>query len=87
MTFAIGGVIVVLLAISPFLIQADRFRPFIEGRASAALGRRVDLGNLKLSLSKASLTTETLVIADDPEFSNSPFLKAASVWSVSSCCR
>ena len=79
MTSAIVGVIVVLLAISPFLIQANRFRPFIEGRASAALGRRVDLGNLKLSLARASLTTETLVIADDPEFSNSPFLKAASV--------
>lgn len=79
MTSAIVGVIVVLLAITPFLIHANQFRPFIEGRASAALGRRVDLGNLRLSLSSASLTTETLVIADDPEFSNAPFLKAASV--------
>jgi len=79
MTAAIVGVIVVLLAITPFLIRANQFRPFIEGRASAALGRRVDLGNLKLSLSRASLTTETLVIADDPDFSNAPFLKAKSV--------
>jgi len=79
MTSAIVGAIVALLAITPFLIQVNRFRPYIEGKASAALGRRVDLGNLRLSLSKASLTTETLVIADDPEFSNAPFLEAKSV--------
>ncbi len=79
MTVAIIGVIVVLLAITPFLIHVNHFRPFIEGRASAALGRQVDLGDLKLSLSSASLTTETLVIADDPEFSSTPFLTAKSV--------
>ena len=79
MTSAIVGVIVVLLAITAFLIRVDQFRPFIEGRASTALGRKVDLGNLRLSLSSGTLTTETLVIADDPEFSNSPFLKAKSV--------
>lgn len=79
MTSAIVGVIVVLLAITPFLIHANQFRPFIEEKASAALGRQVDLGDLRLSLSSASLTTETLVIADDPEFSSSPFLEAKSV--------
>ena len=79
MTFAISGVIVVLLAITPFLIHVNQFRPLIERRASAALGRQVDLGKLKLSLSRASLTTETLVIADDPEFSSTPFLQAKSV--------
>jgi AsmA protein len=79
MTSAIVGVIVALLAMTPFLIQVNQFRPFIEGKASAALGRRVDLGNLRLSLSRASITTETLVIADDPEFSRAPFLQAKSV--------
>jgi AsmA protein len=79
MTSAIVGVIVVLLAITAFLIRVNQFRPFIEGRASTALGRQVDLGNLRFSLSSRSLTTETLVIADDPDFSNSPFLKAKSV--------
>src|SRR5688572_19063446 len=73
------GVIAVLLAITPFLIQVNRFRPFIEKRASAALGRQVSLGNLRLSLSRASLTTESLVVADDPEFSSTPFLEAKSV--------
>ncbi len=79
MTSAIIGVIAVLLAITAFLIRVNQFRPFIEERASTALGRKVDLGNLRLSLSSGTLTTETLVIADDPEFSNSPFLKAKSV--------
>lgn len=79
MTFAIIGAIVLLVAITPFAIDVNRFRPFIEGKASAALGRQVDLGNLKLSLSSASLTTETLVIADDPAFSGTPFLEAKSV--------
>jgi AsmA protein len=79
MTSAIVGVIAVLLAITVFLSRVNQFRPFVEGRASTALGRKVDLGNLRLSLSSGTLTTETLVIADDPEFSNSPFLKAKSV--------
>jgi AsmA protein len=79
MTSAIVGVIVVILAITAFLIRVNQFRPFLEGQASAALGRKVDLGNLRLSLSSGTLTTETLVIADDPEFSNSPFLKAKSI--------
>jgi AsmA protein len=76
---AIVGILVVLLAITPFLIHVNQFRPFIEGRASAALSRKVDLGNLRLSLSSGSLTAETLAIADDPKFSNSPFLSAKSV--------
>src|SRR5688572_25523278 len=78
-TVGIVGAIVVLLAITPFLIPVNQFRPFIEERAAAALGRKVDLGNLKLSLTSASLTTERLVIADDPEFSSAPFLEAKSV--------
>jgi len=77
--FAIVGALVVLVAFTPFLIHVNQFRPFIEGTASTALGRKVDLGNLRLSLSSASLTTETLVIADDPKFSNSPFLEAKAV--------
>ena len=77
--FAVIGIVVVLLAIAPLLFRANHFRSSIEGRASAALGRKVDLGNLKLSLWSGLLTAESLAIADDPEFSNSPFLRAKSV--------
>jgi len=76
---AIVGALVVLVALAPFLTHADQFRPLIEGRASTALGRKVDIGNLTLSLSSRSLTAETLTVADDPKFSSAPFLTAKSV--------
>ena len=76
---AILGVLVLLLAVTPFLVHVNQFRPFIEEKTSTALGRKVTLGNLKLSLSRRSLTAETLAIADDPNFSNAPFLSAKTV--------
>src|SRR5438105_5880847 len=41
-------------------------------KASAALGRKVQLGNLSLSLLSGSLSAENLSIGDDPKFSSSP---------------
>ena len=73
------GVLVVLVAIAPFVISVDRFRPTIEEKASAALGRSVHLGRLSLSLFSGSLAAEDLVIGDDPAFSASPFLTAKSL--------
>ncbi len=73
------GVLVVLLAIAPFVISVDRFRPTIEEKASAALGRSVHLGRLSLSLFSGSLSAEDLAIGDDPAFSESPFLTAKSL--------
>jgi len=78
-SLAIGGAIVVLLVIMPFLISVDQFRPTIEAKASAALGRKVDIGKLTLSVLSSSLSTETLAVADDPAFSKSSFLTAKSV--------
>jgi AsmA protein len=73
------GVLVVLLAIAPFVISVDRFRPIIEEKASAVLGRSVHLGRLSLSLLSGSLSAEDLAIGDDPAFSESPFLTAKSL--------
>jgi AsmA protein len=73
------GVLVVLLLIAPFLIPVNQFRPTIEEKASAALGRKVQLGNLSLSLISGSLSAEELSIGDDPKFSASPFLTAKSL--------
>jgi AsmA protein len=75
----IVGVLVVLLLIAPFLIPVNQFRPTIEDKASAALGRKVQLGNLSLSLLSGSLSAEDLSIGDDPKFSSLPFLKAKSL--------
>jgi AsmA protein len=75
----IVAVLVVLVLVAPFLIPVNEFRPTIEQKASAALGRKVDVGNLSLSLFSGSLAADNLSIADDPKFSNSPFLTAKSV--------
>jgi len=73
------AVLIVLLVVAPFLIPVDKFRPTIEEKASQALGRNVQLGNLSLSLFSGSLSAESLSIGDDPKFSKSPFLTAKSL--------
>jgi AsmA protein len=75
----IAGVLVVLVLMAPFLIPVNQFRPTIEEKASAALGRKVQLGNLSLSLISGSLSAEDLSIGDDPKFSSLPFLTAKSL--------
>src|SRR6266581_1792485 len=56
------GVLFVLVLVVPFLIPVNQFRPTIEEKASAALGRKVELGNLSLSLLSGSLAAENLSI-------------------------
>jgi AsmA protein len=71
--------LIVLLVVAPFLIPVDKFRPTIEEKASQALGRKVELGNLSLSLFSGSLSAESISIGDDPKFATSPFLTAKSL--------
>jgi AsmA protein len=73
------GVLIVLVLIVPFLIPVNQFRPTIEEKASLALGRKVQVGDLSLSLIGGSLSAENLSIGDDPKFSSSPFLTAKSL--------
>ena len=73
------GVLIVLLFVLPFFIPVNQFKSTIEEKASAALGRKVQLGNLSLSLIHGALTAEDLSIGDDPKFSPSPFLTAKSL--------
>ena len=75
----IVAVLVVLVLVAPFLIPVNQFRPTIEEKASAALGRKVDVGDLSLSLFSGSLAADNLSIADDPKFSKAPFLTAKSI--------
>jgi AsmA protein len=72
-------VIIVLLFILPFLIPVNKFRPTLEAKASAALGRQVTVGNLSLSILGGSLGIDDLSIADDPKFNPGPFLTAKNV--------
>jgi AsmA protein len=75
----IGIVVVVLLIIIvtlPFFINVNRFKPTLETDISNALGRKVEIGNIGLSILAGSVDVDNVVIADDPSFSNSPFLQA-----------
>lgn len=77
------GVILALLVLAavslPFLVSADRFKPTLESKLSAALGRRVTIGSLRLSLLSGGVAADSLAIADDPAFSRAPFLQAKSL--------
>jgi AsmA protein len=72
-------VLILLLIIAPFLIPVDKFRPTIEQKATEALGRKVQLGKLSLSLISGSLGVDNLSVADDPKFNSRAFLTAKSV--------
>jgi hypothetical protein len=75
----IVGVILLVLIITPFFINADQFRPQIESILSQKLGRNVQLGHISVSLFSGSLSADQISIADDPAFSTQPFLTAKSL--------
>ena len=76
----IAGIIVLVLLVIvialPFVINVNRFKPTLESKLSDALGRKVEIGNIGLSILSGSVDVDNLVVADDPAFSRSPFLQA-----------
>jgi len=74
----VGLLILILIAI-PFFIDANAFRPTLESELTNALGRQVKVGNLSLRLFSGSVTADNISIADDPQFSKSPFVQAKSL--------
>ncbi len=74
-----GGIILILLIAIPFLLNADNYRPHIQTVLSDATGRQVTLGHLSFSLFTGSLVADQLSIADDPAFSQQPFVQAKQV--------
>ena len=75
----IVAIIIVLILVLPFVINVNDFRPRIESELTNALGRKVTVGNLSLSLWSGSLAADNITIADDPAISNAPFVKAESL--------
>ncbi|MGA8199367.1 MAG: AsmA family protein, partial [Candidatus Sulfotelmatobacter sp.] len=73
------GVLILIAIIIPFFINANSFRPKLESDLSTALGRQVKVGNLSLSLFSGSVKADDISIADDPAFSQTPFVQAKSV--------
>jgi AsmA protein len=74
----VAALIVIVIAI-PLFINVNSFRPKIESEASTALGRKVSVGNLSLSILSGSVGAENIAIADDPAFSKSAFVTAKSL--------
>ena len=72
-------VLVVVLIALPFIVDVNMFRPQIEAQLTAALGREVKIGNLKLSILSGSVSADDLSIADDPVFSKAPFIRAKAL--------
>jgi AsmA protein len=82
-TLKIVGIIVVVLILIvialPFLINVNKFKPELESQMTTALGRKVELGNIALSILSGGVKVDDVSIADDPAFSKSPFLQAKQV--------
>lgn len=76
---AVVVVIVIGIIALPFFIDVNQFKPELESKLTSALGRDVKTGNLSLSLFSGSVGVDDIVIADDPNFSSSPFLQAKSL--------
>lgn len=70
------AVLIVIIVVLPFVIDANTFRPKLESELTDALGRQVKVGNLSLSLLSGGVTADNISIADDPHFSKSPFVQA-----------
>jgi AsmA protein len=75
---AVAAILLILIVV-PFLIPINKFKPTIESKASDALGRKVQLGNLSLSLLTGSVGIDDVSVSDDPKFNTGPFLTAKTV--------
>src|ERR1700757_3748020 len=74
----VGVVVIAAIGVGLFL-DGNQFRPALAARMSDALGRRVEIGNLKGSLFSGGAAAEDVVIMDDAAFSKEPFVSAKSV--------
>jgi AsmA protein len=78
----LGIVVVVLVLIVialPFIVNVNKFKPTLETDMTTALGRKVEIGNIELSILSGGVKVDDVSIGDDPAFSQSPFLQAKQV--------
>jgi AsmA protein len=73
------ALLVIAVIALPFLIDANQFKPQLQSKISNALGRDVQVGNLKLSLLSGAVAVDNIAISDNPSFSNTPFITAKSL--------
>lgn len=73
------GLLIVIAVVLSFAIDANTFKPKLEAELTDALGRPVTVGNLSLSLFSGGVSADNIAIADDPQFSKTPFVQAKSL--------
>jgi AsmA protein len=77
----IGVVMVLLVAAAgaaALLFDADQFRPRVEAELTKTLNRQTRIGKLGLRLLRGRVDADSLSIAEDPAFGNTPFIQAKS---------
>jgi AsmA protein len=75
----VGAVVLIFLAVLaaiPLFVNANQFRPLLESRLSAMLGREVRIGSLSLSMFSGKVSANEVTIAEDPAFGPGPFARA-----------
>ena len=72
----IVAVLIIIIIALPFVIDVNRFKPTLETDLTNALGRKVAVGNIGLSILSGGVTVDNVVIADDPSFSQTAFMQA-----------
>src|SRR5215470_2821560 len=79
----IGVGVIVLLLISvvgaAMFVNMNQFRPTLEQTFEGAVGRKVTLGTISLSVLGGTVSVNDVSIADDPKFGASPFVTAKAV--------
>ena len=76
---AVVGVGIVAVAAVPLFVNVNTFRPLLEQQLTTALGRKVTMGRLSLSILSSNVVARDVSIADDPAFGSAPFLTAKSL--------
>ena len=76
---AILAVVVIAAIAVALFFDANQFRPALAAQIGEALGRRVEIGSLRISWLAGGVAAEDVVILDDPAFSKEPFVSAKSV--------
>ncbi len=76
---AVVFLILFVLSLVPFFVNAESFKPAIESQLSSALGREVTVGSITFSIMAGSLDADDISISDDPKYSAVPFIQARKV--------
>jgi len=72
-------VLVAIAGLAWFMFDGEQVRPQLETQLTDLLGRPVQIGSLELAVIGGQLVAEKISIADDPAFSDQPFIQASQL--------